>query len=220
MVSLGGEESIAVFGGSGNTGQEVIAAALRKGLRVRALYRPGSEPTSVATGLEVVSGQLSETAAVRRTLEETSGAVLVFGPRLGRGRNPEPFCASATATIIAEMRALGIGRLVCQTGAMAGGDTPNWSRAVRRFVRRYRRLYPAIDADRDRQEATVKSSGLDWTIAKPFRISRARGKGHVRVAPAIRISAFTSVRRADLAEFLVDELRDGRFHRQAVYVVT
>ncbi len=217
---MAAEESIAVFGGSGNTGQEVIGVALRKGLRVRALYRPGSEPTSVASGLEVISGQLRETAAVRRTLEGTSGAVLVFGPRLGRGRNPEPFCASATATIVAEMKALGIERLVCQTGAMAGGDTPNWSRAVRRFVRRNRRRYPAIDAERDRQEAAVKSSGLDWTVAKPFRISRARGKGHVRAAPAIRISVFTSVRRADLAEFHVDELTDRRFHHQAVYVVT
>jgi hypothetical protein len=41
----------------------------------------------------------------------------------------------------------------------------------------------------------------------------------VRVAPAIRIGAFTSIRRTDLAEFLIDECLPGRFQKQAVYIV-
>jgi len=209
---------LAVFGGSGKTGRELIAVALKKGLLVRALYRPGSEPGQIP-GLEIIIGQLTERGDIRRTLEGTDGAILVFGPRLGRHAHPEPFCADATSRVIAEMKRLGIGRLICQTGAMAGGNTPNWSKVVRKFVARYRRQYPLIDADRDAQEVVVKESGLDWTLAKPFRISGARGKGRVRVAPAIRIGAFTSIRWADLAEFLVDEFTTGRFHKQAVYIV-
>jgi uncharacterized protein YbjT (DUF2867 family) len=212
--------SIAVFGGSGNTGRELIAAALREGLLVRALYRPGSEPKPPSPGLEIVTGQLTSAESVERTLAGTDGAVLVFGPRLKRGAKADVFCAAATANVIAGMKALGIERLVCQTGAMAGGDTPNWSPFVRRFVRSYRRNFPDVDTDRDAQEAAVKASGLDWTVAKPFRISGARPKGHVRAAPAFHIGMFTSVRRADLAQFLVDEVRAGRWHRQAVYVVT
>ena len=130
-----------------------------------------------------------------------------------------PFCAEATTKIIAEMKRLGIQRVIVQTGAMAGGNTSNWSRGVRWFVGRYRNKYPAIDADRDAQEVITKDSDLDWTLVKPFRISGARGKGQPHVAPAIRIGMFTSIRRTDLAEFLVDEVRAGRFHRQAVYIV-
>jgi uncharacterized protein YbjT (DUF2867 family) len=211
---------IAVFGGSGKTGRELIAAALRKGFSVRGLYRPGSEPEETVAGLEVITGQLTVREDVRRTLEGTEGAVVVFGPRLGRGHHPEPFCGEATASVIAEMKRLGLGRLVCQTGAMAGGDTPNWTPAVRRFVRRYRRQYPAVDADRDAQEAVVRGSGLDWTLVKPFRIAGGRAKGKVRVSPAVRIGAFTSIRRKDLAEFLVDELDQRRFLGQAVYIVS
>ncbi len=217
---MSGTKCIAVFGGSGKTGRELIGAALKSGLLVRALYRPGSEPHDAPPGLDIITGQLTAAGDVRRTLEGTNGAVCVFGPRLGRHHHPEVFCAAATANIIAEMKHIGIERLVCQTGAMAGGDTPNWSRAVRSFVRHYRKKFPAIDADRDAQEKVVRDSGLDWTLAKPFRISGARGKGRVRAAPAIHIGMFTSVRRADLAEFLVHELNAGRFHRQAIYVVT
>lgn len=215
---------VAVFGGSGNTGREVIAAALKRGLQVHALYRPGSEPREVPAGLEVVTGQLSAPEDIRRTLAGTDGAILVFGPRLGGlfSKPPEPpkaFCAPATATIISEMGALRIQRIVCQVGAMAGDNAKNWSGMVRRFVRSYRRKVPEIAADRDEQEKVVMGSGLDWTIVKPFRISLARGMGRVRAAPAIRIGMFTSIRCADLADFLVKELTDGQFHRQAVFAV-
>ena len=144
---------------------------------------------------------------------------MVFGPRLRRGNHPQPFCADATAKVIGEMKRLGIERLIVQTGAMAGGDTPNWTRGVRWFVCRYRKNYPDINVDRDTQEVITKESGLDWTLVKPFRISGARSKGHPRVAPAIRIGMFTSIRRTDLAEFLLAELKEGEFHMQAVYVV-
>lgn len=217
---VGPEGTIAVFGGSGNTGREVIASALRQGVRVKALYRPGSAPATPPRGLEVVTGQLTSPEDVRRTLEGTEGAILVFGPRLSRKVKGDVFCAAATANVIREMKGLGLRRIVCQTGAMAGGDSPNWSWGVRRFVRSYRRNFAEVDADRDAQEAEVKASGLDWTLAKPFRISGARGKGHVRAAPDLRIGMFTSTRRADLADFLVAEVRGGRFHGQAIFVLS
>jgi uncharacterized protein YbjT (DUF2867 family) len=210
---------IAVFGGSGKTGRELIAVALERGLRVRALYRSGSEPADRRESLDVVTGQLTNSEDIRRTLEGTIGTILVFGPRLGRRNHPAPFTADATTKIIAEMKRLRLQRIIVQVGAMAGGDTPNWSRGVKWFVGRYRKSYPDLNVDRDAQEVVTKESGLDWTLVKPFRISGARGKGHPRVAPAIHIGMFTSIRRRDLAEFHVNELLDGRFHKQAVYIV-
>jgi len=217
---MGEKKRVAIFGGSGLTGVELVSAALRHGLSVKGLYRPGSEPANPPQGLEVVKGRLTAVEDVQRTLEGTDGAILVFGPRLKRNQKPDVFCAAATSIIVAEMKRLGIERLICQTGAMAGGDTPNWSMTVRSFVRRYRKTFPEVDADRDAQERIVKDSGLDWILAKPFRISGAKGKGRVRVAENIRITAFTSTRRADLAEFLVKEFMAGEHHRKAVYVIT
>lgn len=216
--------TIAVFGGSGLTGRAVIAAALKRGACVQALYRPGSDPSEVPAGLRVVTGELTDPNAVREVLRGADGAVIVFGPRLGTpfSRPPEPprpFCAPATALIISAMKELGMRRLVCQTGAMAGGSTSNLSPFVARFAARYRRNYPAIAADRDAQEHLVRDSGLDWTLFKPFRISGARGGRPTRVAPALRIGALTSIPRADLAELLVNEVMGGRFHEQAVYAV-
>ena len=200
-------------------GRELVDAALEKGLCVKALYRPGSEPQSQKRGLQAITGQLTESADIRNTLEGTIGAICVFGPRLGRGKNPKPFTADATARIVEEMKKLGMNRLIVQTGAMAGGDTPNWSWFVRRFVKSYRKNYPEIDKDRDAQEAVTKSSGLDWTLVKPFRISGGKGTGRVRAHENVRISFLTHTPRPDLAEFLLKELMDGSHHRKAIYVV-
>ena len=210
---------IAVFGGSGLVGKELVSAALRRGLQVKALYRPGSEPQGQTKGLEVITGQLTEPSKIRRTLEGTVGAICVFGPRLGKGKDPQPFCADATARIVEEMKGLGMERLIVQTGAMAGGDSPNWSWAVRRFVRSYRRNYPEIDKDRDAQEMVTKDSGLDWTVTRTFRISGAKGTGRVRALENVRISFLTQTPRADFADFLLDELLDGSHHRKTIYVV-
>ena len=212
-------QRIAVFGASGLVGKELVAAALRRGLQVRGLYRPGSEPQGQTKGLEVVTGQLTESSKINQTLVGTIGAICVFGPRLGKKNNPQPFCADATAKIVEEMKKLGIDRLIVQTGAMAGGDSPNWSWFVRRFVKSYRKNYPEIDKDRDAQETVTKGSGLDWTITRTFRISGGKGTGSVRALENTRISFFTHTPRSDFANFLLDELMSGTHHRKTIYVV-
>ena len=212
-------DRIAVFGGSGLVGRELIAAALARGLQVKALYRPGSEPQGQTKGLEVITGQLTESPKIRQALEGTMGAICVFGPRLGKRNNPQPFCADATGRIIEEMKKLDMERIIVQTGAMAGGDSPNWSWFVRRFVKSYRKNYPEIDKDRDAQEAVTKASGLDWTITRTFRISGGKGTGNVRVLENVRISFFTHTPRPDFANFLLGELANGTHHRKTVYVV-
>ena len=212
-------QCVAVFGGSGKTGQELISIALKKGLKVRALYRPGSEPRESPPGLDIITGQVNEPADIRKTLEGTNGSIVVFGPRLGKRNNPQPFCADATAKIVAEMKKAGISRLIVQTGAMAGGgDAPNLSKGVRRFSARYKRDYPAIYADRESQEAVTRESGLDWTLVRPFRIANGRGKGNPKIAQSVKIGMFTSIRRTDLAEFEIAEVLAGRFHNQVVYI--
>lgn len=217
---MANKECIAVFGASGKTGQAVLRAAWKKGLGVRALYRPGSDPPTPPPDLQVIRGQLTSPDDVRETLTGAAGAILAFGPRLRRGVPGDVFCAAATREAITAMKALGVARLVCQTGAMAGGDHPNWSWGVRRFVGRYREQFPTVAADRDAQEEAVNASGLDWLIARPFRISGAKAKGSVRAGPDLRIGMLTSTRRDDLATFLVDQVVRGTLHRTAVFVIS
>jgi putative NADH-flavin reductase len=207
---------IAVLGASGRTGHELVVAALGRGIEVQALYRPGSEPRDDAPGFRAIVGQVSDPEAVRCTLAEAQAACCALGPR---PPYTDVFCAAATANLIAQMRRLGAGRLVCLTGAMIGPDAEGWSPPVRALAHLFRRRYPAVAEDRARQERLVRESGLDWTLVKPPRIAGGRRRGRVTAAPALRIGLLSSIRREDLADFLLEELVAGHFHRQAVYVI-
>ncbi|HKZ63172.1 MAG TPA: NAD(P)H-binding protein [Thermoplasmata archaeon] len=208
-------EWVTLLGASGRTGRAVLDAALRRGLRVRGLFRPGSEPNPVPAGLAIVVGQLSSAEDVGRSLAGSGAVCCVYGPR---SVDAAPFCAEATAHVVHEMRSLRMRRLVVQTGAMVGGDAGNLGWLYRGMARGYRRKYLTLAADGDSQERYVRESGLDWTLVKPPRLKDGPARRRVRASPTLRIGAFAVIPRADLAEFLCDELTRGRFHRQAVYV--
>ncbi len=160
--------TVAVFGASGRTGRALLAVAKAEGVLVRALYRPQSAPQISAPNVSVIAGDLRTAVDVGRTLAVAKAVVCVFGPRV---TVPDAFCADATAVIVEEMRRNVIGRLVCVTGAMIGDGAGCRSMVMELFTRVVARRYPAVAADRARQEEIVQESGLDWLIVKPPRLT-------------------------------------------------
>jgi len=84
---------LAVFGASGATGQQIIARARSRGLKVHALLRPGSRFEMSPEILTVIRGTFDDEEALRLTLENTNAACCVFGPR---PPYRDIFCAGAT----------------------------------------------------------------------------------------------------------------------------
>jgi len=116
------------------------------------------------------------------------------------------------------MRRVGVRRLVCQTGAMIGGEVPNWTLPVRLMVRLFMRQRSAVAADRMRQEELVKESRLEWTLVKPPRLTDSPAQGRVAAGVDLRIGLLSKISRTDLASFLVAECVAPRYVNQAVYV--
>jgi len=63
--------------------------------------------------------------------------------------------------------------------------------------------------DKERQEALVSASDLDWTIVRPARLTNGPVTGRLRALPRLPISIRDSVSRADIAEFVLTELEHG-----------
>ena len=205
---------LAVFGASGRTGRLVVDLALSRGFGVRALVRTAAR-LEAGTGASVLRGSLEEPGAVAETLSGTEAVCCVFGPR-----NPSaaPFCAAATAQVISAMKAAGIGRLVCLTGAMVGTLPHNVSVPMRMMAGLYRRQVPTLAADAAQQERVVMESGLDWTVVKPPRLTDGPAAARVRSGVALRVGLLSRISRRDLAGFLLDEIVFARHLRQRVYV--
>lgn len=73
-------------------------------------------------------------------------------------------------------------------------------------------------ADKERQEALIRQSDLDWTIVRPSRLTNSPATGSYRIAPQLHYSSRSSVSRADLAAFLLGQLSDRSFVRSTVEI--
>jgi uncharacterized protein YbjT (DUF2867 family) len=207
--------TLALFGGSGATGREVIRQGLAREIKIKALARNADAFKECPAGLEIIEGSLLEAADVERTLQDCTAVCCVFGPR---PPYTDLFCAPATVAIVAAMHKLNIHRLVCQTGGMIGDYPDNRSLAFKAMVRMFNSKMPAGARDRTEQERIIKESGLEWTIVKPSRLTLGPAKGRVVAGPWVKLGMLSSISRADLAAFLIRELFQPAHAGQAVFI--
>lgn len=193
---------VALFGGSGRTGRLTAQLALEAGHGISILAR---DPASVGLAnpqLRIVTGDARDVAAVRSTLRGTDAAIVAIGTPL---RSPGTTMSEGTATIIGAAQAEGVGRLIVVSADGAGHSRqaiPFPYRIGYFFVGRYM-------AEKERQEAATRGSGLAWTIVRPAALTDGPATGQ---AVTSRVSgARNEVSRADLAGFLVDQLESTEF---------
>ncbi len=139
---------LAITGATGFVGSAVLAEALAKGHRVRALARRDQAPRE---GVEWVRGNLADAAALTALVEGADAVIHVAG--LTNTPDPAQFdIANVTGTgnVLAAMKGAGVKRLVFVSSLAA--REPKLS---------------AYGASKARAEAVVEASGLDWTTVRP-----------------------------------------------------
>ncbi|MGW1739874.1 NAD(P)-dependent oxidoreductase [Nocardia sp. NPDC001965] len=200
---------IAVFGATGTVGQHIVEQALARGYEVTALTRDAGRITRTHERLRIVEGDVLDPGAVERAVFGQD-AVLVA---LGNGRKGV-VRAEGTRVIMEAMNRTGVKRLVCQS-TLGAGD----SRANLNFVWKYimfgMLLRPAY-ADHQQQEGYVRASGLDWTIVRPSAFTDGPRTGTYRRGFGANEKGLSlKIARADIAEFLLDQVTDRTYVHRA-----
>lgn len=196
---------IAVFGATGTVGQHIVEQALERGYEVTALTRDARRITRTHERLHIVQGDVLDPGAVERAVFGQD-AVLVA---LGNGRKGV-VRAEGTRTIIEAMNRTGVKRLICQS-TLGAGD----SRANLDFLWKYIMfgllLRPAY-ADHQQQEAYVRAGDLEWTTVRPSAFTDGPRTGTYRRGFGVDEKGLSlKIARADIAEFLLDQITDRTY---------
>ncbi|NKY27322.1 NAD(P)-dependent oxidoreductase [Nocardia gamkensis] len=200
---------IAVFGATGTVGRLVVEQALREGHEVTAFTRSAASVTQRHDRLRVVEGDVLDTNSVQRAVQGQD-AVLIS---LGNGRKGV-VRAGGTAAIIDAMNRTGVKRLICQT-TLGVGDSRGNLNFLWKYVMFGLLLRPAY-ADHVRQEEYVLASDLDWTIVRPSAFTDGPATGSYRRGfPAGERGLSLKIARADIADFMIEQLTDTTYLRQA-----
>jgi putative NADH-flavin reductase len=196
--------NVLVFGATGPLGRRVVDRLLAAGHHVTIFVRsPGR--LAARAGLREVTGDVLDASAVAAAVPGHDAVISALGH--SRPSPAGPDLHPGASHIIEAMQAAGVTRLIWISSHGVGD-----SRGHSGFV--FERIFVPLRlraefADKERQEALVTASDLDWTIVRPARLTNGPATGRVRAQPRLRISIRDSVSRADVAEFVLAELERG-----------
>lgn len=206
---------IALFGGSGQTGQEFLAQALEAGHPVKALARTPAKISQQSPLLEVIPGDVLQYKDVERTVAGAEVVVSLFGHVKG---SPEWLQTNGTRHIVQAMQAHGLSRIISLSG---GGlpfpekDQPKFPDKMIRFIMKV--AVPKVLNDAIAHAQVLEESGLDWVIVRGPRLTNDPEKGSYRVG-WVGVNASTKIARADLADFLLKQVEETQFVHQMPFV--
>jgi uncharacterized protein YbjT (DUF2867 family) len=201
-----------VLGATGRTGQAVIECVLAGGHTAVAVAR-SPLPGAFSPGVTVVRADLAAgDAGLGAATEGADAVVSVLGHR---GPADAGVLEAAARRTVAAMRANGVDRLLAVSAAPVGSvPSPRNPHPPRRdpgddlitallLAPIVRRIFARGYADSARMEDVIRSSGLRWTIARAPRLLDGPPTGNIRTALDRNVRGGRSIRRSDLAAWLV-----------------
>lgn len=197
-----------LLGATGGTGLALLEQARARGHEVTAFVRSPHKLGAPRDGVDVRRGDPRSAAELRAVLPGHDAVVSTLGPP-GPGRST--ILGEGARSTVAAMQAVGPRRLLVVSAAVLFESAGILATILRRTLLRN------VAADAAEMERTVVASGLDWTIARPPRLTNGPLTARYRVENGrLPGGSLASISRADVAHFLVGELERGAHAREIV----
>ena len=198
---------VVVFGATGASGRQLVEQALAAGHEVTAFVRNPAALNINHPKLKVTKGDALDAESVSQAIAGQDAVLFAIG--INR-RSTLTVCADSARNIIAAMKEHGVRRFICLSayGASETKDTALYSKVLRFFIGK------RVE-DKDRMEELLHASDLDWVLVRPPILTNGARQGRYRAGFDIPIKLFSSVSRADVAEFMLKQLADDTYLRQA-----
>jgi uncharacterized protein YbjT (DUF2867 family) len=203
--------NVTVFGATGGVGSQVVEQLRSRGHSVTAYVRNRSKvPSSWDDDVTVVTGELSDAAAVDRAVQGADAVVSALGPSLDRKATGLPL-VEGTRNIVTAMQRHGVRRYVGNgtPSVLDPREKPTWQTRLSTFMAKtfLRRAYDELIGMSD----IVMGSGLDWTIVRFLAPKDGPEKGRVRQGFYGSDKLGFNVTRADIAAFTAAQVDDDRY---------
>jgi len=204
------QPNILVLGATGGTGRLIVSQAVARGYDVTVLVR-SAEKASVLEGAKLIVGDARDEIALRQALKGRDAVISALGTAASPFREVT-FLSSATRTLVSAMKAEQVSRLICTTGIGAGDSAGHGGFLFDNVI--FPLLLRNVYADKNRQEAIVRESGLDWVLVRPSVLNDKPGRDSIRALTDLSHFHGGTISRENVARFILDQLRaDVWLHR-------
>ena len=203
---------VLIIGASKGIGLETTRQALEAGHRVRALARSAAGIAISNPALEKIRGDALRSQDVEAALSGVDVVIQTLGVGFGDLFRPVHLFSDATRVLIAAMKSKGVKRLITVTG-FGAGDSQASIGALQRLPFQF--VFGRAYDDKGVQERLIQESGLDWTIARPGVLTSGARTGRYKILTDASQWRNGIISRANVADFLVRQIHDASYVRQA-----
>jgi len=202
---------LAIFGGTGRTGQHLVQQALEQKHQVVLLARTPAKITLQHPNLTVIKGDVKDPASVEQAITGADAVLSVLGPT---SNQPTLEVSQGMAHILAAMQKQGVRRLIVTAGAGVGDphDTPKLFNHVMNFLLKL--MAANVLADMSKAVDLVRASDRDWTVVRLPMLTDDPKTGRIQVG-YVGQGMGPRIARADIAEFMLAQLTDKTYVRQS-----
>jgi putative NADH-flavin reductase len=199
---------LTIFGASSSSGRHVVEKALAAGHDVTAFVRDPAKLGITNKRLKVAAGDALNAAQVEEAVKGSEAVLSTLGPK----GKPAVMAAQSTRNIVDAMEKHGVKRLVVVS--VAGISVPQDKRGFNLVSALIKLLLKDVFIDRENQLKVLEESRLDWIAVRVPRLTDGLATGSVNAffgnaSPAMKVT------RADLADFMLEQLTSDQWCRQA-----
>ncbi|MEU2542784.1 NAD(P)-dependent oxidoreductase [Streptomyces iakyrus] len=186
-----------ILGATGPTGRHLVDLAQRSGDSVTALVRNPATLGDLTEKVTPVTGD----ATSHRDIAAAAAGHDAIASALGRGNSvrADGLFTRASAAVTGAANEVGVSRLVWLS-SFGVGETFGWSSTPQKAI--YRTLLRSIYADKEIADDRIRSSGLDWTVVYPTRLTHGPAQGTYSVGDRLPMKGNPTISRADVAAFM------------------
>lgn len=205
---------IAVIGGTGKSGKYLVNQLLNQGFNIKLLVRNLDHFQIQSPLIEVIQGSISNYGAVFQLVEGCQAVVSTLG--LGQPNSETSIFSQSTKNVLRAMEAWNVRRYMVITGLNV--DTPFDQKSPKtKFATDWMKTnYPLTTADKQLEYSVLVDSDLDWTLVRLPLIEQTEEKRGVLVS--VEDCLGDKISATDLAIFLIEQLTDRTYVRQAPFL--
>jgi len=214
--------NIAIFGASGATGTLLTQRCLAAGYNIRVLLR-SPEKFPLRDQVQIVQGSPFDLASVGQTIEGADAVLSALG---AKSLKKEDVLERAVPQIVAAMQETisqpkPVRRIIVlgSVGALPTSldKQPAWRRwIVQKIVYGTFLKWPV--ASQISQWNDLSHSNLDWTMVMPPMLTNAPARGDYRIDGDALPPSGSRISRADVADFMVQQINQTQWIRKGVYI--
>jgi putative NADH-flavin reductase len=202
---------ILIYGASGATGHELVTQALEQGHHVTAFVRNPSKLKINHDKLKVIQGDVTNYPLVEGSVKGQDAVLSALG-----AASPFTFDQSVVDgvnNIIKAMESNGVSRFI-YLSFVGVKESRNTAGFVIKYIAP--RLLSTEIAGHEARERMIKKSQLIWTIVRAPTLSNGKHMAKLRSGEGITSKGFTVfISRADVADFMLQQVTDNYFLRKA-----